>query len=290
LQDFDYIKARSITDASRALSDKSVNPLILAGGTDLVDQMRRGVKIPDVLVDIKSIPELQSIQFEDDTLVLGGGVPLSTIYQRTSILSELPGLETSLKLIGSIQIQNRATIAGNIGNAAPSADLVPILVALESKATVTNAHSKRQIDIEKLITNPGVLDIEAGELIENVKIPVKTGRFTNSYIRFTPRAEMDIAVVGIGVSIGLNSDSTVSHCKIALGAVTPKPVRAIEAENYILGKQLNSTNVREASTLINKSAEPITDIRASAEYRLALLPVIGERAINQCALNFGISL
>ena len=94
MQDFDYIKARSIADASKALSDKSINPLILAGGTDLVDQMRRGVKIPDVLVDIKSIPELQLIQFEDDTLVLGGGAPLSTIYQRMSILSEFPGLET----------------------------------------------------------------------------------------------------------------------------------------------------------------------------------------------------
>ena len=290
MRDFDYIKARSITDASKALSDKSVTSSILAGGTDLVDQMRRGVKVPDVLVDIKSIPELRTIKFERDMLVLGGGAPLSHIYQKVDILSKFPGLETSLKLIGSIQIQNRATIAGNIGNAAPSADLVPILVALEGQATVSSADGKRQIDIENLITNPGVIDIQPGELIENVKIPANTGKFTNSYIRFTPRAEMDIAVVGIGVSIGLNSDSTVSHCKIALGAVTPKPVRAVEAENYIIGKQLNNNNVKEVASLINKSAEPITDIRASAEYRLDLLPVIGERAIKQCALKFGISL
>jgi carbon-monoxide dehydrogenase medium subunit len=290
LHDFDYIKAKSIDQASTALLDQPTNSSILAGGTDLVDQMRRGVKTPDLIVDIKSIPELQRVALKENALILGGGVPVSRIYNQQGILSEFPGLETSLRLIGSIQIQNRATIAGNIGNASPSADLVPILVALESKATIATGNSKREIEIEKLITEPGIIATEPGELIENINIPLPKGKSTNSYLRFTPRAEMDIAVVSLGVSIELEPDATIVHCKIALGAVTPKPIRALDAEQYMLGKRLNIETVKEAAFLINQSAAPISDIRASAQYRLELLPVIGERAIRSCAINLGISL
>ncbi len=290
MHDFDYIKAKSIDQASTALLDQPTNSSILAGGTDLVDQMRRGVKTPDLIVDIKSIPELQRVALKENALILGGGVPVSRIYNQQGILSEFPGLETSLRLIGSIQIQNRATIAGNIGNASPSADLVPILVALESKATIATGNSKREIEIEKLITEPGIIATEPGELIENINIPLPKGKSTNSYLRFTPRAEMDIAVVSLGVSIELEPDATIVHCKIALGAVTPKPIRALDAEQYMLGKRLNIETVKEAAFLINQSAAPISDIRASAQYRLELLPVIGERAIRSCAINLGISL
>ena len=290
MHDFDYIKAKSLEQASKALLDPSTNTSILAGGTDLVDQMRRGVKTPDLLVDIKSIPELQEVGPREDLLILGAGVPVSKIYQQQRILTKFPGLETSLRLIGSIQIQNRATIAGNIGNASPSADLVPILVALESKATIASGTTKRQIEIEKLITEPGIIATEPGELIENINIPLPKGKSTNSYLRFTPRAEMDIAVVGLGVSIKLESDDTVADCKIALGAVGPTVIRALDAEQYMLGKTLTDETLKEAASLINGSANPISDIRASAQYRLELLPVIGERAMRTCAINLGISL
>lgn len=290
MHDFDYIKAKSIDQASTALLDQKTHSLILAGGTDLVDQMRRGIKTPELIVDIKSIPELQKIDLLNDKVILGGGVPMSHIYRKQDVLAAFPGLETSLKLIGSIQIQNRATIAGNIGNASPSADLVPILVALESIATIATGSTKRDIEIEKLITKPGIIDIEAGELIENIIIPLPKGRSTNSYLRFIPRAEMDIAVVSTAVSIGLELDNTISKCKIALGAVTPKPTRALAAEQYMLGKQLNTQTIKEAAALISKDAAPISDMRASAQYRLDLLPVIGERAIKSCATSLGITV
>lgn len=282
--DFEYIKPTKLSDAKKLLGELKSNAKILAGGTDLVDQIRTKKSQPKVLIDLKSIPELQIIKNDNSQgLRIGSALPLIKLQQNESKLRTYPGLLESIGLIGSVQTQNRATLGGNIGNASPSADTVPILIALSTIVLINSESGSRKMLLEEIFNGPGSLVLEEGEFIQELIIPFQSGRSANHYMRFTPRAEMDIAVVGVGASVWVSDDSIVQSVKIGLGAVAPTPTRSLNAEYFLKGKPFTLENIEQACEILYLDADPISDIRGSKEYRLELLKVICKRVLVKCA-------
>ena len=282
--DFEYIKPTKLSDAKKLLGELKSNAKILAGGTDLVDQIRTKKSQPKVLIDLKSIPELQIVKNDNSQgLRIGAALPLIKLQQNESKLRTYPGLLESIGLIGSVQTQNRATLGGNIGNASPSADTVPILIALSTIVLVNSEIGSRKMLLEEIFNGPGSLILEEGEFIQELIIPFQSGRSANHYMRFTPRAEMDIAVVGVGASVLVSDDGIVQSVKIGLGAVAPIPTRSLNAEDFLKGKLFTLENIEQACEILYLDADPISDIRGSKEYRLELLKVICKRVLVKCA-------
>jgi CO/xanthine dehydrogenase FAD-binding subunit len=275
---FDYAAPGSLGEALRLLAEHpTAKPL--AGGTDLIVQMRAGRHTPDVLVDLKKIPELNQLSFDPAKgLTLGAAVPCYRVYHDGAVRKAYPSLVALTSLIGGTQIQGRASVGGNLCNASPSADSIPLLIALGVQCLIASADDERTVAVEDFCVSPGKNVMKPGEILVSLHFPAPAPRSGASYLRFIPRNEMDIAVAGAGVSLTLENGH-VSAARIALAAVAPTPLFVREAGHSLVGKAPSDENLRAAAELAKAAARPITDMRGTAEYRRHICAVLTRRAL-----------
>ncbi len=275
---FDYSAPTSLADALAQLAGHP-QALLLAGGTDLLVQLRAGRKQTDLVLDIKRVPDLNSIAFDSATgLTLGAAVSCVNIYENQAIRKQYPSLAEVASIIGGTQIQGRASIGGNLCNAAPSADAVPLLIALGARARIASTGGSRDLAVEDFCTAPGKNILKQGEILVSIVIPPPQPRSGAHYLRFIPRNEMDIAVAGAGVSVVLENGSF-REARVSLASVAPTPLFVKEAGDSLRGKPVNADSIHAAAELAKAAAKPITDMRGTLEYRRHLCAVLTRRAL-----------
>lgn len=275
---FDYAAPTTVADAVGLLTAHP-SARMLAGGTDLLVQLRAGRKETDLVIDIKRIPELNAIQYDPKTgLTLGAAVPCYRIYGDVTVARRYPALAEVAALIGGTQIQGRASIGGNLCNAAPSADSIPLLIALGATCRIAGTKGPREIPVEDFCTAPGRNALQPGELLVAFQIPAPKPSSGARYLRFIPRNEMDIAVAGAGVEVVLENGSFHS-ARIALASVAPTPLFVREAGQALSGKPVNDSAIAAAADAARSAARPITDMRGTADYRRHLCAVLTRRAL-----------
>lgn len=277
---FEYLAPRNLSEVVTLLAEKGERARILAGGTDVLVQMREGRRDPDWVIDVKHVPEVNSLQFDSSGLRFGAAVPCCLLCEHPALAKAYPGLVDAVSLIGGVQIQSRATVGGNLCNASPAADAIPALIAGEAVCHVTGTGGSRELPVETFCTGPGKNALQPGELLVSLSLPAPKPNQGSAYLRFIPRNEMDIAVVGVGVSVVL--DDTRSRCvsaRIALGAVAPTPLLVAEAGAALVGKTPGDAVLDQAANLARSAARPISDMRGDAEYRRHLVGVLVKRAL-----------
>jgi carbon-monoxide dehydrogenase medium subunit len=281
MKDIDYAAPRTLAEAISLLNDKADKARVLAGGTDIIVQAREHRRDFDLLVDIKHIPEVNELAYDPKKgLRLGAAVPCYCIYEDAEIAKVYPGLIDAVSLVGGIQIQSRASVGGNLCNASPAADTIPPLIALEGVCVIGGPKGTRQVPVEKFCTGPGKTVLERGELLVRVELPPPKPRSSACYLRFIPRNEMDIAVVGAAASVTL--DDGKNRClaaRIALAAVAPTPLLVPDAGAALVDGALNDSLIDKAASLARSAARPISDMRGDADFRRQLVTVLVKRAL-----------
>jgi len=278
MQWFDYAAPQSL-DQAVAFMAAHPDTRPLAGGTDLLVQMRAGRKQTRHVVDVKHIPELNEIAYDPaDGLTLGAAVPCYRIYGNPSVAQAYPSLAEVAALIGGTQIQGRASIGGNLCNAAPSADSIPLLIALGGRCRVAGPAGTRELAVEDFCTAPGQTVLKTDELLVSIHFPPPAADSGAQYLRFIPRNEMDIAVAGAAVHVVLQNGNFRS-ARVALAAVAPTPLFVREAGDALAGSAVNAASFDQAATLASRAAQPITDMRGTAHYRRHLCAVLTRRAL-----------
>ena len=291
MRDFEYAAPTTIDEAVQAFVGANGNARALAGGTDLIDQIRVGRRTPQVVVDMKRIPELNVLEYSANTgLRIGAAVSCTRVHNHPDVALNYPGIAIPTGFVGSIQIQNRASIGGNIGNGAPSGDTIPPLIALNATIRIAGSRGRREEPLEGIFASPGQLTLLPDEFLVEIKVPTPAPRSSSHYLRFIPRAEMDIAVAGVGIAMTVADGGRVDDIGVVLASVAPTPIRATGAETVVRGQQLNRDLVRQAGERAAESASPISDVRGSAEYRTELVKVLTRRAIMSCAGRLGVSV
>jgi carbon-monoxide dehydrogenase medium subunit len=276
---FDYAAPATVGEAV-ALMAAHPRARLLAGGTDLLVQLRAGRKETDFVIDLKRIPELNAIYYDTARgLTLGAAVPCYRIYRDQNVARAYPSLVEVASLIGGTQIQGRASIGGNLCNAAPSADSVPLLIALGAVCRIMGPGGAREVAVEHFCTGPGRNVLQPGELLVALHLPPPQRHSGARYLRLIPRNEMDIAVAGAGVEVVLD-DGKFRSARIALASVAPTPLYVREAGDALVGHPVNEESIAAAGEIARKSAEPITDMRGTAEYRRHLCAVLTRRALD----------
>ena len=276
----DYAKPSSVQEAVSLLAEHGDRARAIAGGTDILVQLRTGRWSPDLIVDVKAIPELMAISYDSSNgLTLGAAVPCYQIYGNAAVRDAYPGLMDSATLIGGTQIQGRASFGGNLCNAAPSADAIPALIAHGATANISGPNGDRQVLVEDFCTGPGTSVMKPGELLVSIHVPAPSKGFGARYIRFIPRNEMDIAVAGAGVSVVMDNGN-IQSARVSLASVAPTPLLVKEAGAALAGKAPTDDNIRVASDLARSAARPITDMRGTIEYRKQLCEVLTRRALH----------
>lgn len=280
MRDFDYAAPTSIAEAVQLLQTHNGSARPLAGGTDLIDQVRTGRLSPDLVIDLKKIPELSGIEFSSSGLRIGAAVPCQKLYHAPKVVSAYTALTDSAAIIGGIQIQSRASIGGNLCNSGPAADSTPSLIALGAIAVLTGPKGTREVAVEKFCTGPGKNILERGEFLVALKLPARAAHSGSAYQRFIPRNEMDIAVVGVGVSVTLDATGQkFEAARIALGAVAATPLFAEAAGNALVGQPVTEATINKAAEAARAIATPIDDMRGTIEFRKHVTGILTARVI-----------
>ena len=275
----DYALPHSVREAVDLLAEHGSEARMLAGGTDILVLLRGGLPAK-VVVDVKDIPDLNEITYDPvEGLTLGAAVPCYRVYGNRAVSRAYPGLIDAASLIGGTQIQGRASIGGNLCNAAPSADAIPPLIALEATVNIAGPGGSRQVAVEDFCTAPRQTVLTRGEMVVSIHLPPPASGTGARYIRFIPRNEMDIAVAGAGVSVALDN-GTFKSARVALASVAPTPLFVREAGEALAGQEVNEANVQKAAEIARDAARPITDMRGTIEYRKHLCEVLTRRALN----------
>jgi len=282
MPNFDYEAPTSLSSALELLARPGENRP-LAGGTDVIDQLKSNRRNSDLVVDLKRIPELLNIDSDDSGLTIGSAVSCTEVHNFTAEIGGFAALTESSELVGSVHIQNRASVGGNICNAAPSADTIPSLLIHEAVAHTASASGGREIPLIDFFAGPGQTVLEKGEILKELVLPAPSANTASAYLRFIPRNEMDIAVAGVGSLIEVDpSTNVVTKARIALASVAPTPVRAYVAEEFLEGTKIDADAIEKTADLAVGSAVPITDVRGSAEYRKELIRVLTKRTLTIC--------
>jgi carbon-monoxide dehydrogenase medium subunit len=284
LEAIEYIAPSTVADAVAALAAKGDRARMLAGGTDILVQLRGGRRRADLLVDAKNIPELNELSYSArQGLTVGAAVPCYRVYQDQKVASAYPGLIDAASLIGSIQIQGRASIGGNLCNSAPSGDTIPAIIALGGVCNVAGPGGKtRQVPAEQFCTAPGRNVLQPGELLVSIHFPAPQANSGATYQRFIPRNEMDIAVAGVGSSVVLDrAKRNVVSARISLASVAPTPLFCQKAAASLAGKPVSDAAVEEAARLAMEDAKPITDMRGTIRQRVHLVGVLTRRTLQE---------
>lgn len=278
----DFEKPNTVEDAVKLLSDSGGTARAMAGGTDLIVMLRVGHPRvnPDVVVDIKSIPELNELSYDANKgLTVGAAVECYKIYGDDNVNSHFSALNDSATLIGGTQIQGRASFGGNLCNAAPSGDSIPNMIAHRAVATITGPSGTREVPVEDICTGPGQTSIGSDELLISINFPSNGPGFGANYIRFIPRNEMDIAVAGVGASVTIE-DGKFTSARVSLASVAPTPLLVEEAGEALVGQPVSEEAIQKAADLAKAAAKPISDMRGTADYRKHLCDVLTRRALN----------
>jgi carbon-monoxide dehydrogenase medium subunit len=281
LKDFEYAAASTVDEAVSLLAARGPKARVLAGGTDIIVQLREGLREADLVLDVKKIPELTEYSFNPEKgLRLGAATPCYRIYGDAKLVKAYPALADSARIIGGWQIQGRASIGGNLCNSSPAADSIPSLIALDAVCQIAGPGGRRSVPVAEFCTAPGKNVLGRGEFLTALDFPPPAPHSGSRYLRFIPRNEMDIAVVGAGVWVKLNAaGDKIEAARIGLAAVAPTPLAATEAAAWLAGKPATPETFAEAGNLARKIAKPISDMRGPAEYRVHLIGVMTERAL-----------
>jgi xanthine dehydrogenase FAD-binding subunit len=281
LKDFQYTAATTVEEAIGLLAEQRDRGQVLAGGTDIIVQLREGQRDADLVVDIKKIPELVQYNYSaEGGLTLGAAVPCCQIYGDAELVAAYAGLVDATKIIGGWQIQSRASVGGNLCNSSPAADAVPALIAYDAVCVIAGPEGRRELPVADFCTGPGKNVLDAGEILVALKLPAQTANSGGAYQRFIPRNEMDIAVAGAGTWVQLDaSGTTIEAARISLGAVAPTAVVATAACEFLVGKPANDETYAAAGELAKQVASPISDMRGTAEFRTNLAGVLTKRTL-----------
>ncbi|REJ71393.1 MAG: xanthine dehydrogenase family protein subunit M [Planctomycetota bacterium] len=282
MRDFDYAAPATLQEAVTLFSRHNGAARALAGGTDLIDHVRTGRVTPDVVIDVKRIPELNRLEITPDGLRLGAAVPCWRIYESAEIRESYPALVDACSIIGGIQIQSRASVGGNLCNSGPAADTIPALIAHSAVCVIVGPEGEREVPVEQFCTGPGRNVLQPGEILVEMKLPAPPPRSGSHYRRFIPRNEMDIAVVGVGAAVTLDESGTSLVCgRIAVGAVAPTPLDAVDASNLLAGAPVDDETFQKAAAAARAIAVPIDDMRGTRDYRVHLTGVLTERVLRE---------
>lgn len=285
MNDFAYAAPTSLAEARALLADTRRKVRLLAGGTDLIVQLREGLRDAELVVDVKKIPELCELRYDPvHGLKLGAAVPCCRIYEDTEIARAYPALAEAAHIIGGWQIQSRASVGGNLCNSSPAADTIPPLIVHRAVCQLVGPQGERQVPVRDFCTGPGKNVLQPGELLVALHLPPFAPRSASAYERFIPRNEMDIAVVGAAAWVQLSPDEqTVADACVALAAVAPTPRLAEAASQWLVGQPVKEQTWKRAGELARQAASPITDMRGTAEFRLHLVGVLVERTLATAA-------
>lgn len=251
---------------------------VLAGGTDVLVQLHAELIEPDLLVDVKHIPELSEITARDGGFRIGAAVPGVDIVDHPAFSAAWPGVTEGVALIGSVQIKGRATIAGNLCNASPAADSVPAMIAASAVASIAGPDGAREVPVEDVIIGPGKNSLKNGEFVTSIWFPARAPHSGDCYLRLTPRTEMDIAVVGASVNLTLDDGGTCTAARVVLGAVAPTPLLVKEAADALIGTKIDDAALIKLGEAASAACNPISDKRGTKEYRIKVAAVLARRA------------
>ena len=274
-----YAAPTSVADAVKLLAGSSGLAKVLSGGTDLLVQMRSGRLKPELIVDTKKIPGIMDIREEGGSLIVGAATPGHVVEADAAMNKAWPGVVEALDLIGSQQIQGRCTLAGNLCNASPAADSVPALYAAGVIAVIAGANGTREVPVEQIPAGPGRTTLAKDEFIVEFKFPARPAHSSDAYLRFIPRTEMDIAVVGCGISLTLDAPGgTITAARCSLGAVAPTVLLVQAMADAIVGTKLDDAALAKLDAAAQAACKPINDKRGTIEYRTKVAGVLARRS------------
>jgi carbon-monoxide dehydrogenase medium subunit len=273
-----YEAPGSLDQAVALLAAEPGDARVLAGGTDLLVQLRTDLIEPALLVDIKGIPEARQVTEEGGGFRVGAAVTGAELNEHPRLKCVWPGLVEAANLIGSTQVQGRATMGGNLCNGSPAADSVPALIALGAIALIAGPNGRREVPVEDIMLGPRKLALAKGEIVVSFLLPPRPARTADAYLRFIPRTEMDIAVVGCGVCLTLDGSGTCSAARVALAAVAPRPLLVAEAARALLGTKVDAGALDKLDAAARAACQPIDDKRGTREYRTKVAGVLARRA------------
>jgi CO/xanthine dehydrogenase FAD-binding subunit len=272
-----YVAPTTIDEAIKALAGASGPARVLSGGTDLLVQLRSKRIAPSLIVDTKHLPGLMGIKEDGGGFVIGAATPCAVIGEHQKFSAAFPGVTEGANLIGSTQIQGRATLAGNLCNASPAADSVPAMIAAGATCVIVGPKGKREVPVEQVATAPGKTSLAKDEFIVEFKFPKKAAHTSDAYLRFIPRTEMDIAVVGAGISVTLDGKGVCTAAKVCLGAVAPTAVIVPDAAKALIGSKLDDATLAKLDAAVRAACKPIDDKRGTIDYRIKVAGVIARR-------------
>ncbi len=277
LPEFKYLSPETVQEACSLLAQHGDKAKVLAGGTDVMNVMKDRVISPEFVVGLRGITDLDYINDDSDGIKIGALTTLATLMKSSVIKEKLPSLAEVPTKMATTQIRNMGTVVGNICNAAPSADMAPILICMGAQAKITGPDGDRVVALEDFFTGPGQTVLGAGEIMTEIQVPNQPTNSAGAYFKLS-RVSVDLAVVGVGVVLAMDGD-TCKDIKITLASVAPKPIRAPKAEASIKGKKIDEALIEEAGKIASGEATPIDDVRGSAFYRTEIVNVFTKRAI-----------
>ena len=273
-----YEAPETVEDAVRLLADADGEARALAGGTDLLVQLRTDMVRPGLIVDLKRIPRLMEVSANGAEIRVGAAVSGAVLGKSEAVKAAWPGVVEALELIGSTQIQGRASLGGNLCNGSPAADSVPALIAAGAVCEVAGPGGTREVPVEDVVTGPGQLALGPGEIVVSFAMPKPPPRSGDAYLRFIPRTEMDIAVVGAGVALTLGEDGVCTHARLGLGAVAPRPLLVADGAKALIGTKVDDDALAALAAAASAACDPIDDKRGTIEYRVKVAGVLARRA------------
>lgn len=290
MKDFQYAAPTSVDEVVQLLVQHGDHAALLAGGTDILVQLREGMREADAVIDVKHVPELTQMDYSPQTgLQLGAAVPCWRIYEHPDLGRAYPALVDATRIIGGWQIQSRASVGGNLCNSSPAADTIPALIAQRAVCHVAGPESRRSLPVDQFCTSPGRNVLETGEMLVALTFPPVAAGSSSAYERFIPRNEMDIAVAGAASWVQLDeSGQHIEDARVALAAVAPTPVLAEEASDWLAGKPVGEATFAEAGQLAQRVASPIDDMRGTVAYRVHLAGVLTKRTLAMAVERAGL--
>ena len=283
---FELALPESLEDCLRLLAQRGPETKLLAGGTDLLPQMKNGVVIPKRVIDLSGVARVKILECDAKGLRIGSAVPARQVEQDTRVRDTYTAVAESAALLGSVQVRNLASVGGNICNAAPSADMAPPLIAMEAQAVIAGPKGERRVPLSDFFTGVRKTVVGPDELLVEIFVPAPGPHSGGCYIRHTPRRELDIAVVGVSSQVTI-ANGVCAKARIALAAVAPTPVRATAAEAALEGKALTPELIERAADLAGQAAKPISDQRGSADFRRHLVRVLTRRTLTTALARAG---
>jgi|TARA_B110000977_G_scaffold150501_1_gene190837 carbon-monoxide dehydrogenase medium subunit len=274
-----YESPTTTKEAVTLLSKEKGKAFVLAGGTDLLVRLHMDTIDPDLMIDIKRIPAMNEIKKTTTGFKIGAAVSGKQLGASKALVKAWPGVVEATKLIGSDQVQGRCTMVGNLCNASPAADSVPAMIAAGAKAVIVGKTKRRTVAVESIITGPGQTSLAKGEIVEAITLPKRPAKSGDAYLRFIPRTEMDIAVVGVAVSLTCKR-GVIDTARVSLGAVAPTPLLVKDAAAAIIGTKLDKEALENLAAACSAACNPIDDKRGTVEYRVRVAGVLAKRAAN----------